>query len=188
MKAWLVALKANAKKLNEAIWAWAAERLGQDERLRNKLFRYAASFPYEPLPGYMKRWWLVRPTRITWLRRLQPFTVRFHWIEREDRDPHCHDHPWAFRTLILHGWYTEELMSNDGSISSKNRIAGDSYRRELGQFHRISRVSPGGVLTLVIIGKKRDSWGFKVEDARIDWRSYPGVDAVDTPDKPLKHL
>jgi len=49
-----------------------------------------------------------------------------------------------------------------------NRNAGYTGPLLFGQYHRISKVSPGGVWTLFITGRKRGTWGFQVNGKRPD--------------------
>ena len=37
------------------------------------------------------------------------FGLYLHHIHRPDREPDPHDHPWWFASLVLTGWYEEEL-------------------------------------------------------------------------------
>ena len=155
--------------MKQRLWSAIAAYLFNHQRLVEILFARALKTPYHHLEGYMLRWWLIAPSK--WL----PFSARFHFILRADIDHHMHDHPWAFRSIVLSGWYEEQQLTPDGGITYKVRRAGTTHRCELGQFHRINNVSENGVLTLVIIGKKQDSWGFLVNHKRVDWREYLGV-------------
>ena len=56
------------------------------------------------------------------------------------------------------------------------RTAGYTGRLLFGQYHRISEVSPGGVWTLFITGRKRGTWGFLVNGNKVPWRTYLGLD------------
>lgn len=138
------------------------------------LLRRAQKRPFEHLDGYMNRWWLVEPGSI--LALFLP-VMRFHEILRPDADRHPHDHPWSFRSIVLRGAYVEERLVSDelgGYKSWLARRAGSTYRMAFGDYHRISTVSHGGVLTLCILGKKQDTWGFLVNGQRIQWRDYYG--------------
>lgn len=125
---------------------------------------------------YMRRWWLFNPYPIgsSGLRpRWQfPINVRVHHILRADQDRDLHDHPWNARTIILRGWYVEERI--DQVEISRN--TGSTATLNFGEYHRIDRVSPGGVFTLFITGKYRGTWGFLVNGLKVQWRKYLGVD------------
>lgn len=126
----------------------------------------AKQTPYRHLSGYMLRWWLI-PERTD-----SDFAVRLHHILREDRDRHLHDHPWEFRSIILRGWYVEEYLGDDGVVHERIWRAGDTYVAPKGYYHRITRVSPGGVRTLFITRRRLTGWGFLVEGEHIDSKAY----------------
>lgn len=131
------------------------------------LIMYAQKTPYFDLPGYMERWWVIRPRK--WL----PFAVRIHHILRADWDRHPHNHPWNFRSIVLDGWYREESLEK-GVTYLRMAHAGDTYKRTRFDFHRITQVSEGGVWTLFITGKKSMEWGFMVGDRWVYWKDYLG--------------
>lgn len=161
------------RSLRETFWRWVALELAASPRLVGWLLRRAQKRPFEHLEGYMNRWWLVEPG--SFLNLFLP-AMRFHHILRGDSDRHPHDHPWAFRSIILRGHYLEERHFND-ELGSSRRIArevGATYLMPFGAYHRISSVSLGGVLTLCILGKKQDTWGFLVNGQRIQWQEYYG--------------
>jgi hypothetical protein len=137
----------------------------------------AISRPYRHIYGpdgslYMRRHWIFNPYDVDYTRTWKWLpSVRLHWIRRADSDRHLHDHPWAWRTIILKGWYVEE------------RIGGHTYRREagytgtmdFGEFHRIQEVSPDGVWTLFITWRKQGTWGFLVDGVKVPYREYLGL-------------
>lgn len=169
--------------------------------IANWLIERAQRTPYEHIQSldgnerYMGRWWLFNPyphgsdgdhRRIAWLP-----SVRIHHICREDQDRHLHDHPWNARTIILRGWYNEERPFDpadplpEGSVYGLQvngqlrqqffREHGYTGRLLFGQYHRITAVSPGGVWTLFIVGRKRGTWGFQVDGKKVPWREYLGL-------------
>lgn len=155
------------------------------------LIRRAQRTPYFHIKGedgsvYMERYWLFNPyphqsdgTGRRWGDWMP--SIRLHRILREDRDPHMHDHPWNARTVILRGWYEEErpwhIRMPDDFTSKRviTRQPGDTARLRFGEFHRITRVSAGGVWTLFVTGKKRGTWGFLVDGSKKPWRQYLGI-------------
>ncbi len=135
--------------------------------------------PYEPILSkdktevYMTRLWLFNPygkdtngnstpARWPWLP-----SVRLHHILVPDSDRDLHDHPWNARTVILRGWYIEQRLNG-----FHYRAAGDTFKLDFEQYHRIKDVSPGGVWTLFITWRHRGDWGFLVEGEKVDWRTY----------------
>lgn len=145
----------------------------------NWIIQRAKLTPYFHLDGYMERWWVFNPynadthvARHRWF----PWSIRVHHILREDLGRHLHDHPWNARTIILRGWYEEQRLirykvAGDTLIPYQRR-AGSTARIGFGEYHHISKVSPGGVFTLFISGPKQGEWGFLVAGKKILWRKY----------------
>lgn len=183
------------------IWRLIARLLTSNPRVVDWLIRRAQRTPYTHITSadgtsvYMGRWWLFNPygrdandeqtpARIPWLP-----SVRIHHICRADQDRDLHDHPWNARTIVLRGWYREERPFDEYAPPSETTRLVDRRLREIykrnagytghllfGQYHRISEVSPGGVWTLFITGRKRGTWGFLVKDKKVPWRTYLGLD------------
>lgn len=154
-----------------------------------KLLVCAFGKPYTHLPGYMKRWWLIKHPDIkgerdfgtvrNWLRNFYPVYARFHQILRADDGRDHHDHPFDFTSIILAGWYTEERVMPTGIIQTFTYGQGEVNSVKRGEFHRIVAVSEGGVVTLVFHGKKKHgTWGFLVDGKWIPWRKYHNVDLM----------
>lgn len=166
-------------------------RNGQPTKLANWLLLKAINTPYSHLPEYMGRWYLLHPVKRPedpgyvasgwrhWADKwhtLLPFYARFHHIQRADHDRNTHDHPWWFRSIIISGWYEEELEDEHGKYFKKYG-PGDVNSKDPGEYHRITSVSPGGVITLVVHGhRRRSGWGFKVDGKHVPWRKYLGLD------------
>lgn len=144
------------------------------------LIRRALRTPYTHIKGpdgsvYMGRWWLFNPYPGGSDGRMRRWgdwvpSVRLHHIRRADSDRHLHDHPWNARTIVLRGWYHEELVGG----AQRTRAAGDTGRLLFGQFHRIDKVSECGVWTMFITWRYRGTWGFDVDGRKIPWREYLG--------------
>lgn len=146
------------------------------------LIRRAKRTPYVHITGpdgsvYMERYWLFNPYPhgSSGEGNRFPISIRLHRIMRPDGDHHLHDHPWNARTFILRGWYWEErgpwLVS--GHIA---RTEGATASLRFGEYHRITKVSSGGVWTLFVTGKKRGTWGFNVDGVKKPWREYLGIE------------
>jgi hypothetical protein len=130
----------------------------------NALIERAKETPYFHLDGYMNRWWIGNGRR-----------ARIHEILRSDNDRHLHDHPWDYTTIILRGGYIEHhtdgstLWCPEGTVL--NRRAEDAHKLELPH---------GPVITLFIMGPKRQGWGFLTENGKVPWREYlPDVAATE---------
>lgn len=126
---------------------------------------------YFHLPGYMNRFWLFNAYDPTTHQRKYPwfpYSVRVHHILRKDYDDHKHDHPWEFRTFVLKGWYVEQREC----LLHYYRTQGTTATMQIGDYHSIRDVSPGGVWTLVILGRRQDTWGFKVDGEKVPAHKY----------------
>lgn len=166
------------------------------------LIKRAQRTPYSPIVKdgvlYMDRWWLFNPypdtggsgaDRPRWQ---FPVSIRIHHIAQPDQDRELHDHPWHARTVILRGSYTEVRPTNaydhfikpsigDGYklkqvLENIERSAGDTATLKFGEFHRITRISDGGVYTMFITGRYRGTWGFLVDGIKVQWRKYLGIE------------
>lgn len=151
--------------MKDKLWTIFASWLVSHPRLVDWIIRRAKRKPYVHLTNYMGRWWLIQPSR------LLPFSIRVHHILRADLDRTPHNHSWAFRTIVLRGWYIEELLI-EGGTRTRVMSPGETYARTTDQYHRIAHVPRGGVWTLFIIGKKRGQWGFLVDGKHVNRRDY----------------
>lgn len=169
-------------EIKEKIFSGIASLIGKHQWLKQLVFNYAFAHPYQHLVHkdgvpYMGRWWLMPhwmlkpdekgdPEPKKWV----PIKIRLHHIRTEDYDRNFHDHPSDYRTLIIDGWYVErDLFGVDRTFS-----AGSSRSARAETFHRIVEVSPGGTWTIFIMWKKRNSWGFIVNDKKVHWRDFQG--------------
>lgn len=156
------------------------------------LLMIAHKKPYYHLTGYMLRWWLLRhPQRPgdmyyksglvhvvrNSIRYLYPFYARFHLIWRKDNGDPLHNHPFGFVSLILKGWYEEEVLQEDGSVIKFRYEAGDVNIKNANSYHRITDVSDGGVTTLVIMGRRTgNSWGFMVDGKHVPYQQHLNIE------------
>lgn len=89
-----------------------------------------------------------------------------HDIERgDDITDALHSHPFAFASLILRGGYTELTASPEGTdigpIEQRTHMRFDVnvFPRGAKKVHTIISALPG-TKTLVLAGRRRDSWGW----------------------------
>lgn len=99
----------------------------------------------------MERWRLIQTP---W------FGAYVHFVYREDLDPHPHDHPWRFIRMVLRGGYTEEYAGQKIGAVGTLRPFRPGYFPTHAR-HRIVSVLPNTV-SLVLVGRKRRTWGFWV--------------------------
>lgn len=156
-------------------------------RVTDWLIRRALRTPYTHIAAtdgqgdYMRRFWLFNPypSDSSGAKNWFPISIRIHHIRRPDQDRDLHDHPWNARTFILRGGYTEirpiEFTARGGGTAILERNAGETAALKFGEYHRITRVSPGGVWTLFVTGRYRGTWGFNVEGVKVPWREYLGL-------------
>lgn len=144
------------------------------------ILRWAHRHPDSSIHGpdgslYMERFWVFNPysrdgkkdhvPRWPWV----PFSIRVHKIHRPDSDRALHDHPWAFRTFILRGGYEE--CRQDGLPWL--RLAGTTTTVRLGEFHRITSIMlDGPAVTLVVMGRQQNEWGFLVDGKKVPWGEH----------------
>lgn len=167
------------------------------------IVKRAEANPYNTISApdgslYMWRGWLFNPYRTDAEDRpLAPRwpwlpSVRLHHIMRHDLDRHRHNHPWPnARTIVLDGWYCEEREKLPGVAASGSVVAtqwgadgsycdiierarGDTARIRQSDYHRILKVSPGGVRTVFLtwgfLG--HGVWGFDVQGQHVPRRQY----------------
>ncbi len=162
-----------AGRANVVGWLWQLVAFGCSRpAIARRLIARSQRTPYSHIPGYMDRFWLFNaygPGCWAWLP-----SIRIHHIMREDWDRHPHDHPWPWRTIVLRGWYWEHRLrvGELGLFSVHFRPPGCTASMPPGEFHRISRVSPGGVWTLFITWGLPKPWGFYVDGKKVDRRDY----------------
>src|ERR1700722_11961514 len=106
------------------------------------------------------RWTEVNSEYITRLHVIKTpwFAICVHWINKPDPEPHLHDHPVSFLSLILRGGYGELRQLYGQNVSTwhdwYNLISATPDDR-----HKICAVRPGTV-TLCFMGPKVREWGF----------------------------
>jgi hypothetical protein len=143
------------------------------------------------LPGYMNRYWLLKPPeRDRGKRRWWHIGIRVHEILRSDLDRHMHDHPWWNISVLLRGTYIEytplrgqhfdiggyRRAPQAGDITEHTtctvRCPGNIVFRKPTNRHKL--VLPNGsVWSLFICGPWEQDWGFFVPNVgKVYWRAY----------------
>lgn len=168
------------------------------QRIVDFLIALAKRTPYSHLyhadgSCYMRRYWLMP----CWLLQRRggkdgsncwkpkpwvPFSLRLHEIITPDYDPHMHDHPWTFLSMVLRGGYTEQRpASTEPCFTGSRELSFLAYRtpgsialRRCTDRHLISYVEPD-TWTLVALGPKRHWWGFYTLKGKVYYRDYPSV-------------
>lgn len=118
------------------------------------------------------------------------FAMRLHHIVREDRDRHCHDHPWDFFSLVLQNSYVEarpllqeglwdgpdngdETALQEKCTFTRRGFLSLGFRRALDR-HKIVAVEPD-TWTLFITGPYKNQWGFYTPEGKVPYRLYLGL-------------
>lgn len=123
------------------------------------------------------------------------FAVYLHDILDGDEERAPHSHPFAFASLVVRGWYREDvyypsdtycpwpcedydsmvIKGTLGPVSHflRKRCRMHTFPRGNGQVHRIVEVGPR-TKTLVFAGRRKDSWGFFDESVGeiVHWLEY----------------
>lgn len=134
----------------------------------------------KPIGKYMDRWYIVPPE---WS---LPFCVRLHHIKKGDQTRLPHNHPYSFYSLVLKGWYVEELTPGAAGFQSADhrfRILRKQFcfrKVERRRYHRVVNVPYYGVWTVIFHPRKPKiyEWGFLAKDGthinRKDYRRPEG--------------
>lgn len=110
---------------------------------------------------YLRRWRLIQTPL---------FGVYLHKIMQPDADRDLHDHPWNFISIVLSGGYSEQV---EGGFVKRKLFS--IARRTAATAHRIARLFKVPTWTLVLVGRRKKSWGFYTPSGFKDWREYLGV-------------
>jgi hypothetical protein len=143
--------------------------------LVNSLIAYAKRTPYFHLPGYMERYWLLKPRWWT-----LGCSIRIHHILRSDEDRALHDHPWPFVTLILRGGYYEERpVFSEYPVWALHEPTGTTWHgagsvlvRAARSRHRLRLARYSTTWTLFFMGPWRQQWGFYTSEGKVHWSKY----------------
>jgi hypothetical protein len=92
-----------------------------------------------------------------------------HWIRLADPQPDLHDHPVTFVSLLVAGWYEEEVPASDGGFLLR-RVRWWNVKRATDR-HRIVKLGRT-VVTLVLAGPVVRDWGFHTAEGWMPWREY----------------
>lgn len=115
---------------------------------------------YNSLPGFLLRYTILH---------FKKLHIRIHHILSEDKTPFLHNHPFNFISIILKGYYIEQLLVGD-KIKTIKHTRGSIIIRSHKQFHRISECI--NCTTLFFTWKKDIKWRLKNSDQIIkpkDW-------------------
>lgn len=131
---------------------------------------------------YIERWYLARKGKVPGNSARGDFSdevplipselenIYLHRYVRADaEEPHCH--PWANATLVLKGWYDEQIWRDGQLVETIHRKVGDAVLRRADEVHAIVAVEPGTISAFATLPKERD-WGFHTADGFIPWPEF----------------
>jgi hypothetical protein len=112
---------------------------------------------------YLDRFYLWGNKKSRWF-------VAIHRIHRSDSDPHWHNHPFSWFSVILSGFYLEDQPSG-----VYKRRPGFFRLRSRDSWHRLT-LPAGEVWSLFIGFARRGSWYFLVDGKPVERRAYGVLD------------
>ena len=108
--------------------------------------------------------------------------VKIQWWHAPDPRREPHNHPWAFRSTILAGGYTEtRFWFHEGALHSARKVYGPGDVNEMpaGMFHTVDVVKPGTVTRMetgpIVEG---GDWGYVIDGKYVSAKDdpYPNAD------------
>lgn len=137
---------------------------------------------------YIDRWYLARKAMVPgvsprghFLDQVAPIpseleNLYLHRYSRADREePHCH--PWPNGTLVVAGWYVEQIYVDGQLIDTRIRRPGDIVLRDAEAVHAIVDVEPGTLSLFATMPKMRD-WGFHTATGFVPWHEFHAFKAA----------
>ncbi len=131
---------------------------------------------------YIDRWYLARKATVPgvsppghFLDHVAPIAseienLYLHRYARADREePHCH--PWPNATLVISGWYDEQVFEDGEAVAVRRRLPGDIVIRRASDVHAIVNFAPGTLSFFATLPKERD-WGFHTAEGFIPWADF----------------
>lgn len=158
-----------------------------------RLKKWVRNHTNRQIGTYMDRWYIIPPS---WN---LPICVRLQHIKRADQERLPHNHPYAFKSIVLKGWYDEdkigdfppelepgcEYMAFPFTVVRHNPFK--VFLIEQKRYHRITDMSKGGVWTLIWHPRKakESEWGYlNVDGTHIPHAEYVRPPGFDLPYKP----
>lgn len=104
-----------------------------------------------------------------------PLDAVLHMFTGIDKgDPH--DHPYSFRSMVLSGWYEEEIYyieNNSICRENKTRRQGETFMIHHSHVHRIIDIHSSGCNTIILPEEKAQEPGFwKFENGKAYRRQW----------------
>lgn len=119
----------------------------------------------EPEVNYLTRWRIVETP---WL------SLYLHRMDRPDSRPTLHDHPWSFVSLVLRGGYDEMRLNNHTRQVVRRSVRRLNVMRR-DDAHYIERLHADRTWTLLLVGRRRRTWGYLEKVPEPSWGRGDGV-------------
>ncbi len=107
------------------------------------------------------------------------FAICLHWIMKPDAEPHLHDHPVSFLSLILRGGYAEIRERRVVQYACRDKYVKQILNHRWFNFIRASEhdrhriiLARRNTLTLCFMGPKKRTWGFHTPEGWVAWQDY----------------
>lgn len=184
----------NGKKVNGKVCVRCgkftpAPQLSFFEWAMTKLFRYTDIMRSGTDEIYLRRWFIY--PRYKEFKKMEP-RIYLHKFYKGDEDPHLHDHPWPFTSVILGRGYWEETSDQDGltaqgcgtdlcyTLGPNNEHRVQKWYKRFSILKRPATWKHRVVLddldepiwTLIKTGVKERSWGFWIMGKLCPWKNY----------------
>lgn len=159
------------------------------EKILTKIFPYVDIHRDGTDEIYLRRFFIY-PRNKDFSKNKGKKRIYLHKFYRGDEDPHLHDHPWPFTSVILTRGYWEETPYEQPSAFNDNPTRGHLIYRKGEYFykafypifsklvrpatwkHRVILKDEKPVWTIVRTGVKERSWGFWILGKLCPWRNY----------------
>lgn len=178
--------------------------MGLIERLLCMVFPYVDIHRKGTTDIYLRRWF-INPRNKDFSQNKGKPRLYLHKFYRGDEDPHMHDHPWPFTSLILTRGYWEErpyvfcdpfdispaqeqtmryIPTPDKADIHARHVFYKRFsivRRPAVWKHRVILKDKKPVWTIVRTGVKERGWGFWMGDKLCPWRQYDDGNCLEEP-------
>lgn len=118
-----------------------------------------------------------------------PFYPVLHRFTQPDSGDEYHDHPFAFRSVVLQGGYLEEVVTFENSkvfhpdgrvdlvskaqVTTISRLVGDSFIVPANHIHRIIELPQGECWTMIIAEPKVQEPAFyRIREGMLERRQW----------------
>lgn len=117
----------------------------------------------DPTTNYLER---LRIVSTPWA------SLYLHRLGTPDSRPTLHDHPWSFLSIVLRGGYIEQRLNlHDRSLRTRHIRFVNVMRRD--DAHYIKSLDRTPTWTLLLVGKRRRTWGYwRPDGQRTTWASW----------------